>query len=155
SWMFVHVHVESFTEYATGAVLRAVECERCRAKYFYELARFAKGTGSAVYGIGKEAARKRAKRAAEKKLTKLLQRDNEAVPCPNCKWLQSEMVQDLRARRHELMRHLGLACNALTIVIIFAYSFFWLTDNRIADLIARWTLKPTIALAAVGAAMTV
>src|SRR2546421_10451405 len=108
--MFVHVHVESFTEYASGAVIRPVQCEQCQANYFYELARVAKGTGSAVYGIGKEAARKRARQAAEKKLAKILDADREAVPCPECGWIQSDMVSDLRRHRHRWMRHLALAC---------------------------------------------
>src|SRR5205814_8788605 len=104
--MYVHVHVETLTEYATGAVIRQVRCERCGTEYFYELARVTKGTGSAVYGIGKEAARKRAKKSAEKKLARMLLNDGEAVPCPKCKWIQNSMVRELRAYHHRWMRQL-------------------------------------------------
>src|SRR5438045_3546259 len=111
--MYVHVHVETLTECATGAVIRQVRCERCRTEYYYELARVAKGTGSAVYGIGKEAARTRAKKSAEKKLAKMLLNDGEAVPCPKCRWIQSGMVRELRTHRHRWMRQLEDLCGGV------------------------------------------
>jgi hypothetical protein len=151
--MYVHVHVETLTEYASGSVLRRIGCERCHTEYFYELARVAKGTGSAVYGIGKEAARQRAKKSAEKKLAKMLLNDGEAVACPKCKWLQSGMVRELRAHRHRWMRQLEYLCGGVAFLILLIYLMFCLTDPRIAENIARKMTTPAIVLVVLAIAL--
>jgi len=67
---------------ATGAVIRQVQCERCRTEYFYELARVAKGTGSARLWSGQRSGPQARKKSAEKKLARMLLNDGEAVPMP-------------------------------------------------------------------------
>jgi len=151
--MFVHVQVETVTEYAIGSVIRPVRCERCQAQYFYELARLTKGTGTTVYGIGQKAARKRARKSAEKKLARQQLMDREAVPCPTCNWIQSGMAGELRARRHAWMSWIGYACCIGAAVIALFYFLFQWTEPKIADWIARNLSTPGITLLVVGIAL--
>ena len=60
-----------------------------------------------VYGLGETGAKNQAQNAAAAKLAKLLQRQNDPVACPDCGWIQSYMVEDLRRRAHHWISKLG------------------------------------------------
>jgi hypothetical protein len=130
-----------------------VKCEHCQAEYFYELARIVKGTGHAVYGIGKKAARERAKAAAERKLEKLLDTEREAVPCPDCSWVHSDMARDLRRYRYRWMTILGIVCLTLAAVVAGIGAVFVANDPRERDWVLQHFSLPTASLATIGAAL--
>src|SRR6266568_6915113 len=103
------VHFQSFTATASGSIMKQVACEKCRTSFYYQLARSAKGEGSAPYGIGQRAASERAQRGANAKVQKMLQRDSDVVPCPRCDHIQANMLRDLRRRMYRTLRLLAWA----------------------------------------------
>ena len=69
--MFVYVG-KSYTATLRGSRIVPVTCERCQARFSYELIRVGIGRASAPYYIGQAAAADRAAKAAEKDLAKRL-----------------------------------------------------------------------------------
>jgi hypothetical protein len=112
-----------FTATVSQSVLKAVACERCGQAYFYQLSRHGVGRGSAPYYIGQASAEARAQRRAAAELKKRLEREEEAVPCPDCGWIQPSMVQELRRRKHRWLLVLtwgGGAVAVATLLIMLA-----------------------------------
>jgi hypothetical protein len=110
--MFIYIG-KNFTATVTGSVLRKIPCERCQSEYGYQLSRTAQGTASAPYYIAQGAAQRRAQRAAAKRLARLLEHDEELVPCPGCGHVQMRAVLAARRRSYKPLKSLGIAAIAL------------------------------------------
>lgn len=124
--MLIYVS-KQFTAAATGSVFRTVHCERCSQPYAYELARVGIGRGAAPYYINQSGAQKRADRAAKKDLAKRLSRDEEAVPCPACGWIQDSMVRSIRSQKYRgLVRLVSIGLPAILAILFFAGLFTYL-----------------------------
>lgn len=91
---------KTFTATATGQRLKDVTCEKCGTKFHYMLSRTGAGSASAPYYLFQNAARKRADAAAQKSLTKMLERDEEMVPCPSCLWVNESAIQRYRLTKY-------------------------------------------------------
>lgn len=111
----------SFTCEVSGSTFRKHRCECCRLVYGYKMERVVRENSSAVYGLGQEAARKRAERNANRALENELANGFDLVPCPACGWYQSRMVS---AARDEECRWLSkawaLSLSACIICVSFA-----------------------------------
>jgi hypothetical protein len=104
-----------------GARLVRVACARCECEYFYNLTRIGIGHGEAPYYIGVARATRSAEKGAQKDLERRLTREAELVPCPNCNWINDELVAGYRIVRY---RFLGtLARVTLVIGIILTVTF--------------------------------
>jgi hypothetical protein len=91
-----------------GSAPVAVRCENCGQKYYYLLVCTAVGRGQAPYGLGAETAKRNARRAAQRRLDRMLDTEIAAVPCPHCGWYQRAMLPLLRKPRLKGMRTLGV-----------------------------------------------
>jgi len=88
-----------FTCSVSGSVWKEVRCAECPCEYFYLLTRTGSGSGSSPYYIDNDGAQRRAEEAAGKNLQRRLERDCDAVACPDCGMYQPFMVRLLRRRR--------------------------------------------------------
>lgn len=82
-----------------GARLVAVECENCGCRYFYELARTGTGRATAPYAIGTSSAIRSSQDRSQRDLQERLAREAELVPCPECNWINDELVRGYRRGR--------------------------------------------------------
>jgi hypothetical protein len=108
---------KNFTSTASGSVIKEVNCEKCRGRYYYQLARAASASASAPYYIGQAWAQTRAKKGAARKLAIKLQRDSELVPCPDCHHVQDLMIRDQRRRMHRGLRMMAWAMPGVGLLI--------------------------------------
>jgi hypothetical protein len=114
------VTLTSFTCEVSGSTFRKHRCERCRLVYGYKMERVVRGSSSDLYGLGQEAARKRAERNANRALENELADGFDLVPCPACGWYQSRMVS---AARDEKCRWLATAWLICLSVCIYGVCF--------------------------------
>ena len=85
------------TSSIAGQHLKAVVCDKCKAEFFYELSRVGVGKASAPI-LFKGDAPDRAGEAAHRDLFKRLDNDAELVPCPQCHWVNEELIRKYRKR---------------------------------------------------------
>jgi hypothetical protein len=110
--VFIYIG-KNFTATVTGSVVREIQCERCESAYGYQLSRVAQGTASAPYYIAQGAAQRRAERSAAKRLAKLLEHDEELVPCPGCGHVHTRAVLAARRRSYKPLKSFGIGAIAL------------------------------------------
>lgn len=72
------------------------------------------GAVTTVYGIGKEMAKDQASSSAAAHLDDLLAHSHDAVPCPDCGWVQSYMVDSVRSRAYRWLSKCGWLLSVLT-----------------------------------------
>ena len=75
----------------------SVTCEKCGCAYYYELTRTGAGSAEAAYGIVtfSDSAEQQAIEEARRRLTI----DAELVPCPQCRWINEDLVCRYRMGR--------------------------------------------------------
>jgi hypothetical protein len=87
---------KSFSSASVGARLIRVECDQCHSEYFYQLARISTARTTAPYGEGVRRAQESAGNQSERKLHERLAGEAELVPCPNCNWINNDLVEGYR-----------------------------------------------------------
>ncbi|MFI5380719.1 MAG: hypothetical protein ACHRHE_15580 [Tepidisphaerales bacterium] len=97
----------------TGRAIKSATCERCGTEYFYDLRRV---IVSERWGGTADAAEKRTQEAATARLQRTMDHDTDVVPCPQCGWIQTEMVHDLRRRSYRWLLGLALIPSGLVLV---------------------------------------
>jgi hypothetical protein len=131
-----------------GSTAVAVRCEKCFQKYYYHLVCTAVGASEAPYGIGAEAAKKRARKQARLRLRRLLETEIAAVPCPHCGSYQEAMFPVLRKPRLKGLRKFGIVL--LVIGGLAALVATAMTDRPNgfdrATLGVAWSIAPTLVL---------
>ena len=110
--MFVYVG-RNYRAAVSGTVIKDVRCEKCGCEYLYRMIRRGEGSGSSPYYLNNEGAQRRANAGAKRQLQKLLARGVDPVACPDCGWLQAQMVRELRRRSLR-----GLIYTAITLAIV-------------------------------------
>ena len=96
-------------ESATAAVqLVDVECEKCRTRYFFELARVGTASTSAPYGLGSETAEASAATYSLDELIERMSTEAELVPCPGCHWINEALVDGYRQSRYRFILPLAI-----------------------------------------------
>ncbi|HZZ76987.1 MAG TPA: hypothetical protein VFE62_00630 [Gemmataceae bacterium] len=91
-----------------GSTIVGVKCEKCSCEYFYELARFGEGRGTAPLGLASGLARDAATQAAEGNLADRLASEAELVPCPRCHWINDDLVRGYRRGRYRGLGKIAL-----------------------------------------------
>ena len=104
--MFVYVG-RRFIENVAGQRTEAVTCQKCGTAYRYELARWGKGSASAPYLIDQQGAERRAATSARRDLVSRLSQEAEMVPCPQCHWVNADLVERYRLSQY---RHTMTHC---------------------------------------------
>ena len=101
---------------ASGTTLRLVECEDCSHRYGYlvkvQVAQYARTGVGAEHSL--EVAGKRARRIAEQQLEWAI----DLAPCPNCGWIQDEMIPLARRRFLPWAILVGLILIGLSLLIV-------------------------------------
>jgi hypothetical protein len=95
-------------------------CECCNAEFFYLVEREAIGSGSSLLFLDNQGARDRAAANAEKSLQAVLDKAFEIVHCPQCGWLQKEMVAAERKKRFKWCINTSLVFS----MILLMYSLY-------------------------------
>lgn len=99
----------------SGSALRSVCCEQCNHRYAYELKREGTGTEFAWFYLGRKEAQAGAEARAARSLRKQLQAAQDVVPCPQCGFVQEEMVEEARANSYEWMSIVAIIAGFLFI----------------------------------------
>ena len=81
---------------ASGKRLVEVECEKCKSRYFYELARQALGAAASPYLLFRASATDRSVAGAQRRLAKRLSTEADLVPCPKCHWINNDLIKGYR-----------------------------------------------------------
>lgn len=89
-----------------GGHIAGVKCDKCGCEYFYELTRIGSGSGTAPFGIGN--ATRSAKEQSQEDLSKRLAVEAELVPCPECHWINDDLVEGYRLGRYRRVGMLAL-----------------------------------------------
>lgn len=87
-----------------GSGIASVQCRKCGCDYHYELTRIGTGSSVAPYAIGSASAERSAQQQSRKDLASRLGGEAELVPCPNCNWINNDLVAGYRRSRY---RQLG------------------------------------------------
>src|SRR5256885_9075302 len=114
--MLLHYHQKTFRAAASGCIIKEVVCEQCQLRYYYQMTRFAVGSGIAPYGMGEVAAEANAQHQAQMCLRETLESDCEAVPCPGCGRVQQHAIDYIR---RQLYPNLGALVWLLPLVGVF------------------------------------
>jgi hypothetical protein len=86
-----------YTSTAQGAALKQVKCAQCDHEYMYVLERWAEASESSFLFLDNEGAAQAAQENAQAKLQAKLRRCFDLVPCPECGWVQEEMLVKARS----------------------------------------------------------
>jgi hypothetical protein len=97
------IHGTKYDAAQVAPVVRHVHCEKCGCDFSYEMIRRGTGAASTAYGLFAKTRAKAAVAEAAKSLQQQLEQDQDPVGCPDCGWIQSAMVADLRRRAHRWM----------------------------------------------------
>jgi len=122
----------NYTTTLTNSINKEACCEKCGAHYLYTLTRKVTGTGSSPYYLNNAGAQKRSRKDAEKKLVKALKKGVDPVPCPQCGWLQADMVRVVRKGNYKWMKVLGWTI-VLVGIAIWVVPMIWTSDNADYD----------------------
>jgi|GEM_PF-3185429 len=95
--MVVYFSVRN-TAHIVRQKLVPVTCEKCGCKYYYELTRIGAGETEAAYGI-LDFSHATAEQQAETDAWNQLANDAELVSCPNCRWINENLVRRYRISR--------------------------------------------------------
>ena len=126
--MFVYVG-RTYTATLRGSRIVPVTCERCQSRFAYELTRVGVGRASAPYYIGQDAAADRAEKAAKKGLARRLQRESEMVPCPECQWVNGDLIAQYRRRKYRPFR--WIAAGIAVVGVFIALSEMYVDKRQV------------------------
>lgn len=84
----------------SGCRTKSIVCEECGQAYTYELQRTTVGSDDSLISWNEASAFRKAEVNARKKLDDLLESECDPVECPQCGWVQSDMVEAVRRRSY-------------------------------------------------------
>ena len=99
-----------------------VTCEKCQYEFVYFMKRSASGTGTSFLFLDNAGAKLRAHDEANATLYKQLNQEQDAVPCPECGWVQLVMIPFARREYRAWMAVVGVV--ALFAMLVFAFLDF-------------------------------
>lgn len=111
---------------ATGTSIAGVECDQCGCQYFYELTRTGSGSVSTPYGLGAGSATQSAQEQSAGELAERLGDEAEIVPCPQCHWINEELVTGYRRSRLRWVLPLAVGIGGFgTVACLIAAAYVW------------------------------
>jgi len=122
---------------ASGKRLVEVECEKCKSRYFYELARQALGAAMAPYFLFSANATDRSAAGAQRSLAKRLSREAELVPCPKCRWINDDLI---KGYRRSVWPRVGMPIY----ILVVAGVLFLIMSTDVSVSGRRWVLTAAI-----------
>lgn len=105
---------------------KSITCEKCGTRYGYVMSRSTSGNAFIWFQLFKKKAQQRAMRDARQQMDRLLEREAELVPCPQCMWVNQSLVNDyvrrfrLRPVQQLILLGAGLLASLLAWVIVWA-----------------------------------
>jgi hypothetical protein len=115
-----------FASSHAGTRLAGVECEKCGCRYYYELTRIGIGSVTTPYGLMATAAEESAKQQSAGELVERLSAEAELVPCPQCHWINSELVAGYRLSRYRWVVPLAVGIAFWgTVASLMSAAFLW------------------------------
>lgn len=124
------IHGTKFDAAQVAPVVREVHCEKCGCDYAYEMVRRGTGAASTAYGLFANTRVKAAAAEAAKSLQQQLDHDQDPVGCPDCGWIQSGMVADLRRRAYRWMMKPAWAIS----IFLLLFDVLWIAVGLSARL---------------------
>ena len=91
---------ERFESLLHGRRVDSVTCDMCDCQYFYELTRIGAASRKNYGGFGEDVAARRVEERAQKELQDQMAVEAELVPCPECGWINDELVHGYRQGRY-------------------------------------------------------
>lgn len=97
--MFLY-YGKKITTAAVGARIMGVRCDKCGREYYFELTRIGTGSSVAHYGLGQDSVTADSRTKSQADVAHRLAEEAELVPCPNCYWINEELIQGFRRGRY-------------------------------------------------------
>jgi hypothetical protein len=127
--MIIHWSKQINIEQIGKRVVR-VQCSNCACEFFYKLIRVGVGTGTAPYSIGVARATRNAQKQANEDLERRLKSGAELVPCPNCLWINEELILAYRLGRYPNVGSFAVACAVIGTCVFLCLVWFYFVDPR-------------------------
>lgn len=122
-----HIKIEQL-----GKRVVSVECSHCGCEYYYTLIRIGTGSATAPYSIGVGRATKSAQKQANEELNRRLNSEAELVPCPQCFWINDELVEGYRQGRYRSLMGFAVFFAIIGSVIPLVYAWLYFADPALA-----------------------
>lgn len=90
-----------YTAERVGGRVVGLRCDKCGCEYYYQLVRVGSGAGVAPFDLGMASAERAASDESQQDLQNQLAGEAELVPCPQCHWINEELVQGYRNGMHK------------------------------------------------------
>lgn len=147
------IHGTKYDAARVAPVVRQVHCEKCGCDYSYEMIRRGTGATSTAYGLFAKTRATAAVAEAAKSLQQQLVQDHDPVGCPDCGWLQSTMVADLRRRAYRWMMKSAWAIS----IVLLLFDGFWIAAGISAKLDGAHVrpIGPVVAVVVVAVAIAI
>jgi hypothetical protein len=115
-----------------------VLCEQCGRPYGYALTRSVGVQTTRAVWESVEAARKTAFRQARRSLDRILDRECDPVPCPECGWLQKKMLTAARREHFGALPWSATFAFILAGIVLFLLLAYTILVEDLALKPARW-----------------
>jgi hypothetical protein len=135
----------------TDAVVKVGTCEGCNSQYAYTHEVTAHGTGLNFLFVEGASAERRAARKANQELAARLEYDCTPVPCPQCSFYQTNMVEKIRRGRWRLLQIMGYVLIPLSVfVLVVALTFSLVPGMPQSIVAASWFCGVSLLLVGFG-----
>lgn len=121
-----------------GSATKTVKCEVCGCAYSYRITREAEGTDKALFSWTNRGAMLKAEANAWKNLDAALESEDEAIPCPDCNWVQHSMIRAVKNRSYRGLSQLAnvgfvFGIGLFAIVVLFTLAQHIWFRHKVAD----------------------
>lgn len=111
-----------------------IQCKQCQFVYFYLLTRIGYGSDIAPYWIGNESAKQNAQKKSRQNLGERLDEEAEPVPCPQCGWINIDLIEGYRKTRYRFFDSIAIFIVLVGSAIFLITSWFL----SIGPAVDRW-----------------
>ena len=120
---------KKYTATSRQGTIKQVACEKCSHEYAYEMIRSAQGSSSTFVFIPGEGTKNLAADRAHQKASKMLEKQCDPVPCPECGHVQAQMIPHYRRQQLAGMRVFAY------LLMILAFILMWVlaSDGYYSD----------------------
>lgn len=128
---------------AEGGIEKRHRCEKCKTWYCYDMERRIDAGRHIPFSVGVDEAAREVQVEVRDSLRDRLREEVDSVPCPNCGWIQTQMVEQLRAEKFGWLRQFPLLYGLGSLVAIpLVYLIFTMFLGIGPPVNGVWTLWP-------------